>query len=78
MGQNVPLCDSPYSLPHLIVARLLDPVLQYELFSQNISDSMEIQGISLKSFPCYFFQNEMKFSLLKSCICVSQNMCCDG
>ena len=29
MGQNVPLCDSPYSLPHLIVARLLDEVLRY-------------------------------------------------
>ena len=39
---------------------------------------MEIQGISLESFPCYFFQKEMKFSLLKSRICVSQNMCCDG
>mgnify|MGYP001803390833 CR=1 FL=1 len=29
MGQNVPLCDSPYSLPHLLVARLLCEVLRY-------------------------------------------------
>ena len=28
-GQNVPLCDSPYSLPHLIVARLLREVIRY-------------------------------------------------
>ena len=28
-GQNVPLCDLPYSLPHLIVARLLREVLRY-------------------------------------------------
>ena len=29
MGQNVPLCDSPYGLPHLIVAGLLGEVLRY-------------------------------------------------
>ena len=29
MGQNAPLCDSPYSLPHLIVAQLLGEVLRY-------------------------------------------------
>ena len=39
---------------------------------------MRIQGISLESFSCYFFQKEMKFSLMKSRICVSQNICCDG
>ena len=59
-------------------AMLSCSVWLYELFSQNIYDSMGIQGISLESFPCYFFQKEMKFSLLKSRICVSQNMCCDG
>ena len=28
-GQNVPRCDSSYSLPHLIVGRLLGEVLRY-------------------------------------------------
>ena len=28
MGQNVPLCDSPYSLPHHLVVRLF--VSQYQ------------------------------------------------
>ena len=33
MGQNLPFCDSPYSLPKLIVARLLSEVLRYWEFA---------------------------------------------
>ena len=32
MGQNVPLCDSPHSLPHHVVVRLLGEALQYIMY----------------------------------------------
>ena len=35
MSQIVPLCDSPYSLPHLIVAQLLGQVLRYSIISAS-------------------------------------------
>ena len=41
MGQNVPLCDSPYSLPHLIVARLLGEVMLSFLVNDRLEELSE-------------------------------------
>ena len=35
MSHIVPLCDSPYSLAHLIVAQLLGEVLRYSIISAS-------------------------------------------